>query len=194
MRTIKSFFVSTVLFAGILAFAGQSHASHIFFTDVTANGVPLDPDPLLPITASPSGDVTFFARAFGSPGTLNFSFTQLLGANSTVLSPQSFPIPASAFPPGNSPYPGGTPNEFTWVQNFNGTFTGTLIGTIPGSFPNYISTGQNPFTAGGTDHTFSFSVVPAIPTPEPASIALWGMGAIGMAIGAARRKRRQQAV
>jgi hypothetical protein len=185
--------MSAVVVVGILVTSSTAaHASHIFFTDVTANGVPLDPNPLSPITASPSGDVTFFARGFGSPDTLDFSFTQVSGTNSTILAPQSFPITPSAFPAGTAPYPAGTPIEFTWVQNFNGTFTGTLFGDIPSSFPDYISPGESTFTAGSDSHTFAFSVTPAVPTPEPASFALWSIGAIGMAIGAARRKRRAQ--
>lgn len=121
---------------------------------------------------------------------MNLNFTQNSGTNSLTLAPQSFVIPGTTpFPAGNAPYPVGTPDTFTFVRAFNGTFTGSLFGDIPVSTPDYIAPGENPGTATQDTHTFNFTVTPAA-VPEPGSIALL----VGMGVtGAAFLRRRKQA-
>lgn len=170
-----------------------AQASHIFFTDVSANGVALDPDNAV-VTTDAAGNIKFFVRAFGSKDNLNLTFTQNSGTNSLVLASQTFAIPSSSFPVGFAPYPAGTANEYTFVRAFNGTFTGTLFGDIPTSAPDYIAPGESPKTATQNTHTFSFSVRPAA-TPEPGSLALLvGLGVSGAGFLARRRQRARQAV
>jgi len=173
--------------------AAPAQASHVFFSDVTANGVALDPNPGSPILANLAGNVVFNVRTFGSADTLLLTFNQTGGTNTLALNIQSVPIPATSLPTGPAPYSsGGTLSTFTLA--LNGTFTGTLYARTAGSSPDYIAPGQTRGSANQTGHTFTFSVRQPDPVavPEPASLAVVCVGALA-GLGYAYRRRASAA-
>jgi MYXO-CTERM domain-containing protein len=157
-----------------LALIQPANASHMFFQNVTANGIALSETGTTALTGS---TITFSADVVGEPGdSLNWFFVQGGGTSSN--------------PAGASDFFGSTPITFTQVVNFTGTYSGTLVLDIPVSFPDYID--QN--GAEWDSYGFNFTVTPDGAVPEPSQTATMALGLMGLAgLVLFARKRRQTA-
>jgi MYXO-CTERM domain-containing protein len=168
------------LLALSLASTLPARASHIFFENVQANGIDLFSNPGVIINA-PGGVVTFSADVVTEPGQngyndqLDFLFTQASGTSATPLN-QSFPFVSND----------SLTQPFSFSRTFTGTFGGSVFVNIGGSFPDYTL----PSSGGQVDsYTFDFGVQPVSNVPEPASMALLGLGVLPLL----RRRRRGEA-
>ncbi|MBI5761753.1 MAG: hypothetical protein HZA46_24850 [Planctomycetales bacterium] len=194
MRTIRTVLLSAAVLAGLLLDVGQSQAAPIF-----SLGDMVGVEQAFPTTGTVIAGPTTVAVVAG-PELLGFA-----GAFNLDLSPGNIVIDFS--PIGAPVVAGGV-----FPADFNGTHIFDSTGTLPAFLTLVVDPtstvvgfdatrvtfdGNNIFlnfaglTVGGPGSFVSLGVVAA---PEPASLALWSMGAIGMAIGATRRKRRTQSV
>ena len=177
--------VGFLLFASLVALIpSQVHATHIFSTNITINGKPVAAGNAFTnptITVKQGATVTFsfdLFSTFGDPDTFKVNFTGAgLPAN------QSFAYNGS----GTS----GTPLNFSFNQVFNtpGTFSGFLQPDFPVSFPDYIFPGGNQTNAPQIPFTIQVDAI-----PEPASMTIFGMMAVGGAFYGWRRRKLAAAV
>jgi hypothetical protein len=112
-------------------------------------------------------------------------FTQSAGSEilgGTTLGGLTFSLDLTALSPDN----GYSPEVFV-PGGFNITDAGTGVLNVTGYGPTNVSYDLTTQGVPGTEDTFSELVITAAPTPEPASLALFGTGLLGI-VGIARRK------
>ncbi|WP_397570204.1 PEP-CTERM sorting domain-containing protein [Schlesneria sp. T3-172] len=86
----------------------------------------------------------------------------------------------------NAPFLGANPSEPYVFVNFYSTDAGNVFDKIvfTNIYPNPLGSSFE-----SDNHTFSTTIQPPANVPEPSSFALLGLGGIGIAVGAYRRRR-----
>jgi hypothetical protein len=166
--------------AAMTLFSASAHASHVFFSPVSINGIVLEDssgftDPSIVINVGDT--VTFKTTLTGSvDGPFSFSFNA--GAGSTIaIAGANLPTDA-------------TPFDVIYTVTFNqaGVFDGTVTADHIASTPDYVIPGSGQQT---DSRTYAFQITVQQETasiPEPSSLLLFGAAALGAA--ALRRRRR----
>jgi hypothetical protein len=176
-----------ILSAIIAGPVNHAAASHIFSTNITIDGTPVAAggmftDPT--IMAMVGVPVTFSFDVFGDADTFNVTFAN--------VGPSTLPTPASF----SVAYAGGatqmSPLTISFTRTFlaAGVFDGTLTPDFPSSFPDYIY--PNGVPASEPVIPFAIQVSQANGVPEPGTLTLMGLGAIGLACSRLRRRRELQ--
>lgn len=194
--------------AGLMlaAMAGQVQAGFVInFDDLTAPGVFASQTPLaeeyasLGVHFAGSGEVLNSTSNFSVSLALPFSAPNFLAFNSSL----------SAFPPETFTFDylvsslsldfAGSIGTISLSGFLNGNLvdTASLVSASAGGWSTLTLAGGSfdkiVFDVSGTDGAFvvdNLSINQSAAVPEPASFAMWGLGAIGMM--SARRKRQQK--
>ncbi|MBI5761752.1 MAG: hypothetical protein HZA46_24845 [Planctomycetales bacterium] len=200
MRTIRSAVLGIIVLAGLLVVT-PAQAAPILSFDLDWSGAS-------------------FGNGATATGTLNIDAALLSNPGFSLDSPFSdFSITVSGATVGNGTFtssggdfasifldiPGAIALDLTMELIGQATTFGPWGPTGGNGDFNFFSfgnplapTGVAPFTIetaaglGGGDLLVLTSFRPAVPTPEPASISLWGLGAVVITIGARRKKSRNR--